>query len=89
MASEAKPTRDELSILLNCARLAGHDMTYAPARRKPNRHLQGCLDAGWIEEDGMGVRVDGDGFAIQPEREVMGYRLTDAGRVVIEVRDGE
>ena len=35
---------------------------------------------GLVTAAGLAVRVDGDGYTIQPERWVESWKLTDAGR---------
>lgn len=62
----------------------GFGWATASSRQCPMRIIRRCVAKGWLaQEPEACVAVDGDGFAIQPERYKTAYRLTDEGRRVI------
>jgi hypothetical protein len=72
------------AVLARAAALADHEMLYSTRYHTPNKIVQSCLLAGWLEDAGYGIAADGDGYALQPEREVPCYRITEAGRRALD-----
>lgn len=81
-------TLQQERVLRTARRYAEHGMDVRTGRSLRLETMRECIDAGWMREaDELGVASDGDGYALQPERWVRVYELTDAGREALRALD--
>lgn len=81
-------TRAERNVLEFAERMADLGIGgMFTSRLLRKRDAERCVAKGWL--CGQMLRVcDGDGCALEPERERWGYVLTDAGREALALRQG-
>lgn len=75
-------TNAQRKAIHHCAHMAKFGWSAATNRACPRRWMQKLALMGLVEPAGMSRLVDGDGFAVQPERWSESWRLTDAGRKI-------
>jgi hypothetical protein len=76
-----KAERYALSHAAHNDRFGWHFGTSRSLRRRTVNRL---VERGLVEDGGVAVAVDGDGWTIEPERWSQSWKLTDAGRAAAE-----
>lgn len=86
MKSQSPParlTRRMLACLETTAWGDKHFGGIGTSRQLPLAVMRQCIAAGLCRCIGMAYVCDDDGWIVQPERERLGYTLTDAGRAAL------
>jgi hypothetical protein len=75
-------TNTQRKAIYHCAHMEKFGWFAGTNRACPRRWMQKLALMGLVESAGMSRLVDGDGFAVQPERWSESWKLTDAGRKI-------
>jgi len=84
-----KFTKGERAVIEAAAHVVRFGWSLFTGRAARKSDAVRLVDRGMMEDAGMAVVCDGDGFAKEPERHRQSYRLTEQGRVFAAALDAE